>query len=135
MNPRVHAKNCKIDTDQETGAVLRPEEIGQAFSFGNESAVPNVLERNWWESEEQIEEQRAIAEEALRLDQERRDKGEYEGEGEDVEMDAGEDGDGAVKTEKRNGKGKGGGEKPKVVARTKVSLYHGKDIRERTSRC
>lgn len=70
--------------EQETGAVLRDDEIGQAFQFGNEATVQNVLEKNWWESDAFQEEQRQVAEEILRLDGERRRKIE---EGEEVEED------------------------------------------------
>lgn len=91
---------------QETGAVLRDEEIGTAFQFGNEATVRNVLEKNWWESDAFQEEQRQVAEEVLRLDQDRRRKIEQGEEDEEVEEDVKE-----IKVE--NG--------DRVVARTRVS--------------
>ena len=73
----------------ETGAVLRDEEIDFAYKFGNDSTVPNVLERNWWESNEHAEEQRALADEALRADKEKRIKeDEMDGGDEDEEMES-----------------------------------------------
>lgn len=44
-------------TSQETGGDLAESEITSAFQFGKESAIQNVLERNWWETEEYQEEQ------------------------------------------------------------------------------
>ena len=52
--------------------MLREEEIGHAFQFGNEATIQNVLETNWWETKEFQEEQRQIAEEILKLEQDRR---------------------------------------------------------------
>jgi hypothetical protein len=81
--------------------------------------VPNVLERNWWESNEHQEEQRAIAEEAIRLDEERRMKEEQDAEmGEEVEME-----EPRVPGKAENGSGtqSGQGASDRVVARTRVS--------------
>lgn len=100
-------------TSAETGAILRPEEIGSAYQFGNESTVRNVLEPNWWESDEHKAEQQALADEALRIDGERRQRME---DGEDVDL--GEyNGDIKKAVKGLNGDG----EKPKFVARTRVS--------------
>ena len=100
---------------QETGAVLKDEEIDYAFKFGNDSAVPNILERNWWETNEHAEEQRALADEALRLDRERRIK-------EDEDAEAGEEEEEEKEVEEKP-KGKiieeEAGRK-KVVAKTRV---------------
>lgn len=63
--------------------MLRDEELGQAFQFGNEATIRNVLEPNWWESKQFQEEQQQVAEEVLRLDQERR---RMEEAGEEVEQ-------------------------------------------------
>jgi ATP-dependent DNA helicase 2 subunit 1 len=79
--------------------VLREEEIGQAYQFGNESTVRNVLEPNWWESDEHTAQAQMIADEALRLDTERRGRDEPEEQT-------------PVKIEVED--------KPKVVARTRV---------------
>ncbi|WWD19602.1 hypothetical protein CI109_104064 [Kwoniella shandongensis] len=107
-------------TSAETGAVLKDTEIGQAYQFGNESTVKNVIEPNWWESTEHQAEQQMYADEIVRLDNERRQR-EEEGEDEeeeDVEM---------PQQSQVNGKGKGKGkeepgEKPKVVARTRLQF-------------
>ncbi|WWD03626.1 hypothetical protein V865_001681 [Kwoniella europaea PYCC6329] len=99
-------------TSAETGAVLKDTEIGQAFQFGNESTVKNVIEPNWWESAEHQVEQQMVADEVLRLDKERRQK---EDEGEDV--DVSETG-GTQRKEKLQP----GDEKPKVVARTRLQF-------------
>ncbi len=109
---------------QETGAVLRGEEIGQAFQFGKETAVRNILEPNWWESGEHQREQQVVVEEALRIDEERRRR-EEEGEEDDVVMPKLEDKPKATQAKKANGTV---GEKPKVIARTRVSIDRmGKD--------
>lgn len=102
---------------QETGAVLRPEEIGQAFQFGNESTVKNILEPNWWESDEQIQEHQQVADALLKRDEERRrqrDEG-----GEDAEDEAMDE-----EPASTSGVGQRNGDsevKPKVVAKTRVS--------------
>lgn len=108
---------------QETGVTLRPEEIGQAYQFGHEATIPNVLERNWWETNGFAEEQSAIAAEALRLDMERRRR---EDEGEEVDMEElQKDAKAAVKKEmgigasQRNGKDAAVADR--VIARTRVS--------------
>ena len=88
--------------------MLRGEEIGQAYQFGKETMVRNVLEPNWWESNEHQQEQQAIADEALRLDEERRRR---EEEGEDEEE----------KPNTKQVKANGHTEKPRVIARTRVS--------------
>ena len=75
-----------ISSSQETGAVLRDEEIDHAFKFGNDSTVPNILERNWWETDEAAEEARAVADEMLRIDREHRVKME-DGEEEEEEQE------------------------------------------------
>ncbi|WWC91681.1 uncharacterized protein L201_006627 [Kwoniella dendrophila CBS 6074] len=99
-------------TSAETGAVLKDTEIGQAFQFGNEATVKNVIEPNWWESDEHQAEQQMVAEEALRLDLERRQK---EDEGEEVEMAEATQG----RSQQKNG---GGDEKQKVIARTRLQF-------------
>jgi len=88
--------------------VLRPEDIGHAFQFGNESSIKNILEKNWWESDAQLQENQMIADEVLKRDEERRrrrDEGEEEEEAMEPEpaTTASED------------------VKPKVVAKTRVS--------------
>lgn len=92
--------------------MLRDDEIGQAFQFGNEATVRNVLEPNWWESDEHAAEAQMVADEALRLDMERRRK-EEEGEEEDMEKE--------VRGVMKQVKALEGEEKPKIVARTRVS--------------
>ncbi|KAK8853185.1 hypothetical protein IAR55_003887 [Kwoniella newhampshirensis] len=103
-------------TSAETGAVLKDAEIGQAYQFGNEGTVRNVIEPNWWESNEHQAEQQMYADEIVRLDNERRQREEEgEEEAEDVEM---------PQQSRANGKGKGREreEKPKVVARTRLQF-------------
>ncbi|KAI9634077.1 SPOC like C-terminal domain-containing protein [Dioszegia hungarica] len=103
-------------TSAETGSILRPEEIGQAYQFGHEATIPNILDRNWWESDEAVEQQRAVAEEALRLDEERRER---EDNGEEVDMAE------LRKTangEPMKGEGTKTGEEKKVVARTRLQF-------------
>jgi hypothetical protein len=78
---------------QETGAVLRNDEIGHAFQFGNESSVRNILEKNWWESDEQMQENQMIADEVLKRDEERRRRRD-EGVEEDEEMPQADEGRG-----------------------------------------
>lgn len=97
---------------QETGAVLRDDEIGQAYQFGNEATVRNVLEPNWWESDEHAAEAQMVADEALRLDMERR-RNEEEGKEEDMDKE--------VRDVMKQVKALEGEEKPKIVARTRVS--------------
>jgi len=103
--------------------VLRDEEIGQAYQFGNESTVRNVLEPNWWEADVAQEEARVVADEVLRLDQERRMREEEEGEEEKMQGD----GDGDQEVDEKPQKGKNGmyggakEEKSRVVARSRVS--------------
>ncbi|WVR00189.1 hypothetical protein IAU59_007331 [Kwoniella sp. CBS 9459] len=109
-------------TSAETGAVLKDTEIGQAFQFGNESTVKNIIEPNWWESDQHRAEQQMYADEVVRLDTERRmreEAGEEEDE-EDVEMRDGANaatGSGGAKID-RNGVE----EKPRVVARTRLQF-------------
>ncbi|WVR07687.1 hypothetical protein IAU60_004729 [Kwoniella sp. DSM 27419] len=100
-------------TSAETGAVLRDNEIGQAFQFGNEGTVKNIIEPNWWESDQHQAEQQMYADEIIRLDKERRVKEEDEDEGEDVE---------GANVDSSKGKGTAGDEKPKVVARTRIQF-------------
>lgn len=95
---------------KETGAVLKREEIGQAFQFGHEASVRNVLEPNWWESSEHQAEAQAVADEALRLAQERAERA-AEGE-EDMDDDV-KPTLTQVKVER---------DKQRVVARTRVSV-------------
>ena len=64
---------------------MRNEEIGQAFQFGHEATIRNVLEPNWWETTEAQDEQQHVADEVLRLDKERREAGEDEEEDEEME--------------------------------------------------
>jgi ATP-dependent DNA helicase 2 subunit 1 len=97
---------------EETGAVLRDEEIGQAFQFGKETAVRNVLEPNWWESTEAQDEAKVYAEEALRLDIERRRARERDDDNEDEKVEEGKEKE-VIRTIME-------GEKKKVVARTRV---------------
>ena len=96
--------------------MLRQEEIGQAYQFGNEATVKNVLESNWWESSEQQEEQRQVAGEVLRLDEKKRramdDDEDLYGEG-DVNVDEKDKVKKSI-TEK---------EKRRVIARTRVGAY------------
>ncbi|WVQ67007.1 uncharacterized protein L199_005199 [Kwoniella botswanensis] len=99
-------------TSAETGAVLKDTEIGQAFQFGNESTVKNVIEPNWWESAEHQVEQQMVADEVLRLDKERRQR---EDEGGDEEVPGAEGTQGKEKLHL-------GDEKPKVVARTRLQF-------------
>ncbi|KAL7418434.1 ATP-dependent DNA helicase II subunit 1 [Cryptotrichosporon argae] len=97
-------------TSAETGAVLRDSEIGQAFQFGNEATVRNVLERNWWEDDGDAAVQQKYADQAIRLEQDRRRKeDEGEAEGEDVHGDT----KAAVKS--KDGK-------PKFVAKTRLQF-------------
>jgi len=96
---------------QETGAVLRPEEIGHAFQFGNESSIKNILEKNWWESDAQLQENQMIADEVLKRDEERRRRRD---EGEEMEEE-----DEAMEAEPNAARSSE--EKPKVVAKTRVS--------------
>ncbi|WVW86165.1 hypothetical protein I302_108206 [Kwoniella bestiolae CBS 10118] len=101
-------------TSAETGAVLKDTEIGQAFQFGNESTVKNVIEPNWWESAEHQVEQQMVADEVLRLDKERRQR---EDEDEEEEEEVAEmDGTRGKQT------GQKGDEKHKVVARTRLQF-------------
>lgn len=60
-----------VSNKKETGAELPDAELTTAFQFGKESAIQNILEPNWWESDNHLEEQQAYAEELLRLQQER----------------------------------------------------------------
>lgn len=103
--------------------MLRQEEIGHAYQFGNESTVKNVLEPNWWESDKQIQANQMVADEVLKRDEERRRRRD-EGEEDEVMEDArsgDQAGDGPSRTTvNRNGTGNSD-EKPKVVARTRVS--------------
>lgn len=73
---------CEADR-QETGGELSADELTSAYEFGDEAKIENVLELNWWETTDHQEEQRAIAEELLRIQQARRENG-----GEDEEGDA-----------------------------------------------
>jgi ATP-dependent DNA helicase 2 subunit 1 len=91
--------------------VLRNEEIGHAFQFGNESSVRNILERNWWESDEQKLENQMIADEVLKRDEERR-KRRDEGEGDEEMQEPAATTRPAVEETK-----------PKVVAKTRVSPF------------
>ncbi|RSH91860.1 ATP-dependent DNA helicase II subunit 1 [Saitozyma podzolica] len=100
-------------TSAETGAVLPDDEIGQAYQFGNEATVRNVLEPNWWESDEHAAEAQMVADEALRLDMERRRK-EEEGEEEDMDKE--------VRGVMKQVKALEGEEKPKIVARTRLQF-------------
>ncbi|RXK40524.1 hypothetical protein M231_02176 [Tremella mesenterica] len=98
-------------TSAETGAILREEEIGQAFQFGNESTVKNVLEPNWWETNAFEQEQQALADEAIRLDQERREREDDEDE--------------SMKEREKDLRTKAvavDGAHPKVVARTRLQF-------------
>lgn len=42
---------CSTDC-QETGGDLKKHEITLAYQLGKESTIPNVLERNYWETED-----------------------------------------------------------------------------------
>lgn len=99
---------------QETGAVLKDSEIGQAYEFGNEAEVRNILEPNPWEAhvKERAKNQTAV-DHILEDDKERRQR---EDEGEDLEEE--EDDKKGVK--KWLGKQKAA--LPKIVARTRVSV-------------
>ena len=108
---------------QETGAALRPEEIGHAFQFGYEGTVRNVLEPNWWETKEHQLEQQQLASEALRLEKERREDEEDEAEEEKVEVNGHSN-----KEEKPEFNGSGGEER--VIARTRVSFLAPSCVRE-----
>ncbi|ORY33453.1 SPOC like C-terminal domain-containing protein [Naematelia encephala] len=99
-------------TSAETGAVLRDEEIGQAFQFGNESSVRNVLEKNWWESSEGQAQAQAVADEIVRLDIEKRRKLE---EGEEVDDEKPE----MSRLETSNSNGD---TKERIVARTRLQF-------------
>ena len=86
---------------------MRPDEIGQAFQFGHEGTIRNILEPNWWETTERQEEQQQVADEVLRRERARQ-------EGEDEEMDE--------EVEQKEVKpATNGDEKPRIVARTRVS--------------
>jgi ATP-dependent DNA helicase 2 subunit 1 len=89
---------------------LRPEEIGHAFQFGNESTIKNILERNWWESDEQMQENQMIANEVLKRDEERRRRIDEGAEEEDQDMPA------EPLVDRPSGD-----IKPRVVAKTRVS--------------
>ncbi|OCF44617.1 hypothetical protein I317_01504 [Kwoniella heveanensis CBS 569] len=103
-------------TSAETGAVLKDTEIGQAFQFGNEGTVKNIIEPNWWESDQHQAEQQMYADEAIRLDRERRMREEA---GEDEEQQDVEMRNGATGSKiDRNGID----EKPRVVARTRLQF-------------
>ncbi|WRT70242.1 uncharacterized protein IL334_007237 [Kwoniella shivajii] len=105
-------------TSAETGAVLKDTEIGQAFQFGNESTVKNVIEPNWWESDEHQLEQQMVADEVLRLDKEKRMREDEAEEGEEEEEVA-ENGT----TRKTSPKVADAiDEKPKVIARTRLQF-------------
>jgi ATP-dependent DNA helicase 2 subunit 1 len=93
---------------QETGAVLREEEIGRAFQFGNEATIRNLLEPNWWEASNQNdqEEQQQVADTIVQNEQERRRR-----------IEAGEEEEEEVKDFK-----KGIRVQDRVVARTRVSI-------------
>lgn len=41
-------------TTQETGGDLKPNEITLAYQFGKEATIPNVLERNYWERDDEV---------------------------------------------------------------------------------
>ncbi|WWC64593.1 uncharacterized protein I303_107204 [Kwoniella dejecticola CBS 10117] len=100
-------------TSAETGAVLNENEIAQAFQFGNEATVRNVIEPNWWESDEHQIQQQEIADEVLRLEDGKRD-GFIEKDEEEVVEGSNKNG----KTSKLDGKD----EKPKLVARTRLQF-------------
>ncbi|KAK4689603.1 ATP-dependent DNA helicase 2 subunit 1, partial [Tremellales sp. Uapishka_1] len=97
-------------TSAETGAVLKDEEVGQAYQFGHESTIKNILEPNWWESEEHQQQQRMIADEVLQADVERRRR---EDAGEEIDVEEQE------VPAKTNGHSE---DKPKVVARTRLQF-------------
>ncbi|ORX40593.1 SPOC like C-terminal domain-containing protein [Kockovaella imperatae] len=97
-------------TAAETGAVLRPEEIGHAFQFGHESTIRNVLEPNWWESSDRQDKEQQAAEEALRRAKARRDAG--DGDDEIDEEDIKPRISSSMKQE----------EKSRVVARTRLAF-------------
>lgn len=95
--------------------MLRSEEIGQAYQFGNESTVKNILEPNWWESDAQMHDNQLVADEVLRRDEERRRRRD---EGEEVEEMGDQAGEPAVQASQKNGD-----VKPKIVARTRVRPF------------
>ncbi|WOO82294.1 ATP-dependent DNA helicase II subunit 1 [Vanrija pseudolonga] len=64
-----------VYTSAETGGDLAENQITQAFQFGDESKVKNILEPNWWESDEHQRQQEIYAEELLKLERARRDRG------------------------------------------------------------
>jgi hypothetical protein len=101
---------------------LRDEEIGYAYQFGNENTVRNILEPNWWQSDEQTHQNQMVANEVLRLNEERRRREEEDGVAEeDYEMAGGDPvNKDKVKEKKVN---VDGDEKPKVVAKTRVRWH------------
>ncbi|WWC72003.1 uncharacterized protein I206_105962 [Kwoniella pini CBS 10737] len=102
-------------TSAETGAVLKDTEIGQAFKFGNEATVKNVIEPNWWESDDAQAQQKEVADEALRLEDGKADNFIEEDEEEEEVAEAN------GLTEKMKVQIKPD-EKPKVVARTRLQF-------------
>jgi ATP-dependent DNA helicase 2 subunit 1 len=62
-------------TSAETGAELDAAEITTAYQLGDEAKIVNVLELNWWETEDFQKEQAQYAEELLRLTSEHKSKG------------------------------------------------------------
>lgn len=98
--------------------MLKDNEIGQAYQFGNETTVKNIIEPNWWESDEQQADQQMYADEALRLAQERRRKEEENDGAEDEDMDDALRGQKTSQLKDDEGKSK-------VIARTRVSDLFG----------
>lgn len=81
-----------------------------AYEFGTEAKIENVLEPNWWETTRYQDEQRAIAEELVRIQQARHGAEE-------------EDGDAQMKASAWAA-GEEAGEHPKLIAKTRVRTLH-----------
>ncbi|KAL1412750.1 ATP-dependent DNA helicase II subunit 1 [Vanrija albida] len=96
-----------VYTSAETGADLAENQITSAFQFGDEAKIKNVLEPNWWESDEHQKQQEIYAEELLKLEKAR--------------IDRGEDGDEEMEDAKPANT-VSDGSRPRVVARTRLQF-------------
>lgn len=101
------SRSCVGADGQETGAELSADDLTTAYEFGTEAKIENVLEPNWWETPTFQDEQRAIAEELVRIQQARHG-------GEE------EDGDARMKGDAWAAEA---AEHPKLIAKTRVSFF------------
>ncbi|WVQ84479.1 hypothetical protein IAT38_006631 [Cryptococcus sp. DSM 104549] len=108
-------------TAAETGAVLRESELGQAYQFGHEKTIRNVLEPNWWEAADQAVGEELV-DEALTRDKERRQQEDEDEDGfeDDEEPEEGEDGDVTMEEVKPKTTGASSRGKEKVVVKTRI---------------